>query len=107
MVRLTALVSVSGICGNAANSAPFRMSPQAGQTSDGRWRLGSSRGNGATWPVSRARTMPTTSAASAGPLPGRGAGPLCWSCAYPEIKPGPESEALLAELRPDLAALSE
>ncbi len=38
------------------------------------------------------------------PLPRRGAGPPCMFCAYPDIKPGSEFEALLAELRPDLTA---
>jgi hypothetical protein len=41
-----------------------------------------------------------------GPLPGRGSGPLCMFCAYPDIKPGPEFEALLAELRPEFPAPS-
>ena len=41
-----------------------------------------------------------------GPLPGHGTGPICLFCAYPDIVAGPEFEALLEELRPDLTALT-
>lgn len=38
--------------------------------------------------------------------PGERAGPICLFCAYPDIVAGPEYEALLAELVPDLSAFT-